>query len=482
MSARTSQNAGEICSLEKAKALGIYDTERDRFYTGLENMRTYSPTNPNDYRRSEALCRTTNDGSYAYPLCTIEHGLPYTQVPGDPSRCIAHACPPGFTSGANNQCIKPDSPIFMNKRDLCEEKPFDWYSIPYFHLGNGYRMNNGKCYKPCEGTGADMPLVLTDPVDNVDWALEFNSNQYKTDGSQCIPIQRYMNGKYGSPIDNASMYCPIAIAKRLSTTTAKLQTELKENAERNMEEIINQLPNSTLLKINSKLGQEAADVAQKTKQDLVNIKTGSRQMKIACERLATEEEVSALYGVCKDFKTRPSQLLNEWRTDNRSLEEKDLNVRRTIMEQACHEVFCNNPHLATQAGGEPLCFTIKKVADEDLKRYNENMKAAAVSSAAGSSIGSGGDGTNAIKLYNGSGVNPDTGFADSFYNKSYKTVFVFLMTMISLVMLFIIGKIIWAIAKNILTPYTACVNPGAMTGSNANIFQKARALFARRNA
>jgi hypothetical protein len=465
----TSKSAGEICTVEKAKELGVYDTTQDRFYRGLEDMRTYTSANPNDYKRKEALCRINSDGDYAFPLCPIQHGFAFTQMNGDPSRCVTHACPPTFTEGSNYQCLKPDSPIFIPKKSACEEKSYDWYTIPYYHLGNGYRRSaDGKCFRPCSGVNADVPLVKIDPVDKNEWVLEFTTNTTKTDGSLCTSIKDYMNGKYGSTVDDASQYCPVAVAKRLSVTTEKLQESLKEEAERNLESVVQQLPRSAVLKINSQLAAEAVNVAATTKNDLKNLKTGSRQMKIACERMITPEEVGELYPICKDLKTQPSQIINGWKSDDSSLTTEDIRVRRTIMEQACHEVFCNNPHYATQAGGEPICFDVKKVGDADLKRYNERQNASIISSTASSlSLGEG-DVGNKITARSGTGSSPDTGFVNDFSKKIYKTVFLTFLTITSLFMFFLIIRIIMAIVKQVFMPYETCSAPAGRANLPGN--------------
>lgn len=72
------KTAGEICTEAKAILLGLYNKAQKTYVSGLEDMRTYSAANPNDYRKHEALCRPSGDRTYAYPLHPIQYGFAFT--------------------------------------------------------------------------------------------------------------------------------------------------------------------------------------------------------------------------------------------------------------------------------------------------------------------------------------------------------------------------------------------------------------------
>lgn len=428
--------AGEICTEAKAIELGLYNEAQGTYVSGLEDMRTYSAANPNDYRKREALCRPTNDGAYAYPLCPIQHGFAFSQVAGDPSRCTVEACPPGFIPGSNQTCLKPTNSILKDKTGICDEKPTDWYSVPYYQLGNGFRNIGGKCYKPCEGPTVEVPLVNTDPVDGQNWGVVFTDPSIPVDGSRCVNIQNYMGEKYNAKNDRETKYCPAAVIKRLSVSAEELQKELQETAASELESVIDQVPASMRVRMNSLLSGEANTIAAETKRNLTNVKPISRSMQIACNRAVDPNEMVKLYATCKDLKDRPGTILQTWRGDDSSLTPEVIRIRRTVMEQACHEVFCNQPANAVGAGGQPVCFKdIKQVSQKELDLHNGQANYVAEKVAIP-------NGNNGKTITTANGKSPDDRFV-SFFPKNYiKSILTFMTLILSMVGLFIIYKII----------------------------------------
>jgi hypothetical protein len=427
--------AGEICTEAKAKELGLYNEKQNTYVAGLEDMRTYSAANPNDYKKTEALCRPSSDGAFAYPLCPIQHGFAFSQVPGDPSRCTVGKCPPGFTPGPNQTCLKPTNSILKDKNGICDEKASDWYSIPYYQLGNGFRKVGNQCYKPCKGATVEVPLVDKDPVDNEAWDVVFSDDAIKTDGSRCVNINDYMGGKYKAPNDLKTVYCPAAVIKRLSVSAEGLQKEMQAAAADSLADVMDQLPSSMRIRMNSVLSSEANVLSAETKKDLENIRPFSRQMKIACDRAVEPEKIAELYTTCKDLKERPGTILQQWRTDNSSLTPNMINTRRTVMEQACHNVFCNNPQNASMAGGQPVCFTVKTASQKDLDIHNGNAKYEADRLEATAT----GD---APRITSADGKLPESGFVDSYGNKYIKTILTFMTIVLTFIGLVLIFKII----------------------------------------
>lgn len=419
-------SAGEICTNAKAKELGLLD---------LQAIRTYSDTNPNDYTKTEALCRISDNRAQAYPICALEHGFAFTQVPGDASRCTTPLCPPGFTMGTNRQCYKPTSSILKDKTKICDEKAYDWYTIPYYQLGNAYRQgSDGKCYEPCKN--AFVPLVTEDPVDKAKWDVTFSDDTIKTDGSRCVSVGDYFNGKYAGVKDRGNDYCPMAVIRRLASSTEELKAELKENAKGNMELLEDQLPTSTRVRVNSKIAGEAVRVAMDTKLNLKNVQTGSPEMKIACGRMVDDEEIGKLYGICKTLKETPSKFYSQWRADNENAPDTVLATRRAVMEQACHEVFCNQRENAMIANGEPICFTLRKATEDELKEHNNTAEYQR--KRVGDALM--GDGTGEYR--SPTGKLRDTPNTDGFVAKLIKIVSGFLLVIIIVVAIIMLGKLI----------------------------------------
>lgn len=416
-------SAGEVCTEAKAKELGLLD---------LGAIRTYSETDTGDYTKTEALCRISDNRSQAYPMCALEHGFAFAQVPGDASRCVTPTCPPGFTAGSNQQCFKPSSSILKDKTKICDEKAYDWYTVPYYHLGNGFRKgSDGKCYEPCRG--GYVPLVTEDPVDKEKWGVEFTDDTIPIDGSRCVNIDDYFNNKYGSKADVGMEHCPIAVIRRLAASTEGLKEELKANAQENMELLEDQLPSRTRVRANSILAGEATRVALETKKNLKNILPGSTPMKIACGRMVDDGEFGNLHGICKSLKETPSKFFGAWRTDAVGVPDSVLATRRTVMEQACHEVFCNNPENAMIAGGESICFTPRKVSQAELDEHNSTVEWQNKKLNAFADGGSGTYTTPNGKLRD----SPDTG---GFVQKSIKIVLSIFLTLVMLVTLLMLAR------------------------------------------
>jgi hypothetical protein len=446
-------SAGEICTIQKAKDLGLYNVNEEAFIPGLENMRTYTSANPNDYKKDEALCRISGDGAFAYPLCPIQQGFAFTHVPGDPSRCRTASCPTGFALGPGQTCVKPIHTMFKERASQCEERPTDWYSIPYYHLGNGYtRGPDGKCYEPCMGSNNEVPLVGEDPVDKVAWGVDFTDATVSANGTRCTALDGYFGGKY----KGTDAYCPTAVIKRLATGYSNIQVEMKDGAMENMGDLYDRLPSSMKVKINSSISADAVAVGSKLKTDLANIKRPTRAVKIACERAVEPDEMSKLYATCVDLKNRPGVLSQQWRMEDSGITDTMIKTRRIVMEQACHEVFCNNPHNASGVGGQPVCFSVKKASDEDLKEHNERTRTVAAVSGGDKNTGIG------TEAANGSPMNDE--FVRRFGSKYIKIIMgflAFILTIIGLFVIYRIGVLIfgWNTANleaksNALTPQT----------------------------
>jgi hypothetical protein len=430
---------GEICSIDQALKLGLYDIETEAYLStstvDLSDTRTYRTDEATDYQKKKAFCRQYKNESISYPLCPLVGGIPYTQAPGDPSRCIPAKCPPGFKQNPNDitECIKPTDYMYANRSQECGEKPYDWYSIPNYHLGNRYSKIGNACYRPCEiGT---VPLVRTDPVDGTEWNIaSSDSNIY---GHKCTPKTNYMNAKYS----NDNEFCPIAVIKRLSTLPSTLQSELQQKTN----EMVANIPNRSSVRqqINSKFARDATNIATSCHLALDNVKSGSKQFQVACEKMVTSDEIVDTYSICKNLKYHPNKIIGGWRTEMGN-DDEDINIKRAVMEQACHEVFCNKPENAMEAGEQPLCFKIKKV---DTTAYNNKWSGSSIPSPSSTSTPSAPecekDPSTGLcinravgKVTNSTVQAPGTQFATDFVNRSEKIFIISVMTLASLLLFY----------------------------------------------
>lgn len=364
---------GEVCSIDQALRLGLYDMEKNTYTSNIDlkidlsDTRTFNPSEYMDYSKKKAFCRQYENETVSFPLCPLVGGVPYTQVPGDPSRCMPAKCPPGFVQNPSDitECKKPTDYMYANKSKECGEKQYDWYTIPNYHLGNRYKKLGDACFRPCDGD--NVPLVQKDPTDNEEWNIELGDSVLP--GQKCTTKSSYMNGKYSSDTN----YCPIAVIKRLSTTPSVLQKELQEQINDMALNISNR--SSVKQRINTKLGRDASMVATSCHLRLDNVKSGTKQFQIACEKMATADEIQQTYEICKNLKYHPNKITSAWRTELQN-DDEDIRVKRAVLEQACHEVFCKKPENAMEIGEQALCF--KPPGFVDTNAYNMKHSADAV--------------------------------------------------------------------------------------------------------
>lgn len=421
---------GEICSIDQAMRLGLYDYSSKKYVDGMEDTRNYSRDNPEDYKRRKTICKQTTNEDIAYPLCPVEMGLGFTQMKGDPSRCVTYDCPPGFTDIGENRCKKPDNPMIIDKTRECGEKMYDWYSIRNYHLGNKYQKLNEKCMRPCPVNS--LPLKKTDPVDNTEWDITLTNPE----GTKCVPKANYMNGKYAQDQD----FCPIAVVKKLGTTPDILYNEMMENAQ----EILAKIPNRTKAArdIQRKLAETSVEVAMGNHRELEQVKSGSTQFQIACEKMVTTDELSQAYEICRNIKYTPGKITSAWRSELMN-NDADVKVKKNVLENACHEVFCNKKENAMELGEQPLCFVnLKK---EDTTAYNQKYAGAYVDPSIPKPLKDNKITTPSIPqivIQDAKGVPPSTSFMSDFINQLNDTVRYTILAVFSIAMILIIIRLI----------------------------------------
>jgi|688.fasta_scaffold00834_45 hypothetical protein len=150
---------GEICTIETAKEYGIFG--KNSVFNAVipksekDKIDIYK-TNVIDVNSDYSLC-SVNDES-AYKNCVLSTKNPWKSMNISREFCrLAEdiTLPSILTYNASTQKIdKPDKiPLSLDTSVLCQERWYDWFIIPDWHFGNGYRPigegENKKCYKPC---------------------------------------------------------------------------------------------------------------------------------------------------------------------------------------------------------------------------------------------------------------------------------------------------------------------------------------------
>lgn len=345
------QNPTELCTISRAKQLGIYSGDQTAYKVAAsgdnyDDLRTYNSDLDNQQSRTKTLCKDSLDGTASYRNCVDQYGAGFVRKPGDTNgyKCSVYDCPPGFIK-QGSICKKPLADAEIDKRARCDERWYDWFVTPNYHLGNGvYSSNIGECYAPCPEY--QVPAYAVDPVDQS--SLDFVSTE---DLKRCIPRDTYFYGKYKVGSD----YCPLAWIHRLNATKESLSKELTQlysgfsSSNMTTTAFVNYANNPNSI-------QKNADyVVKQCNSYYDNIGTPTDTMQNACNQLNTVERVKQAYNWCAELNE------NEDEYRQRIIRESgdSIHIDRKIgmMKQACNSVFCNENDTALgYIGEDQICF------------------------------------------------------------------------------------------------------------------------------
>jgi len=220
--------SGEICTIQTAKEYGIFgknsyfnsllpSDEADKTDILMDNI----PTKGSEY----SLCSVKNNK--AFQNCVLTTKNPWKTLNASETSCMIATdikFPELLKFNKDTKLIeKPKGiSIFKNKSDYCQEKWYDWFSIPDYHFGNAYiaygidstgnptKPYDGKgefkCYKPCK-----MGYIPT----------KQNGGLFSTPGpvnDRCIAKDKYDLGFYASSF----YYLPVPLIVLLGSTKTTL--------------------------------------------------------------------------------------------------------------------------------------------------------------------------------------------------------------------------------------------------------------------
>ena len=343
-------SAGEVCSISVAKQLGIFNP--DTYYTPtfrtLKTMNDHVDSIQN--RNQFALCAANAATKTATPSCYLlpTAGVGFTTKQGF-DKCIAAECPPGFTEDPINPrlCKKPlrVKTVLLNTRN--DERWYDWYSIPNYHLGNKYATSSNIHYKPCGPY--EVPNFAKDPADGEtkDW-----SSVDKID--ECISKSIYFGGKY----ENTSDYCPMATIKRIGSAKEELENDyadllnkefLNDSEKQHIQRLYNEFKNTYT----------------------AETRAPTQQMADACETVESPERLQQAYRVCEQLIKNEPSFMNKFKEES----ETELNMRKYVTKFNCHQLFCpsvNDRDPARKIGKGGICFDS---LGTDTSKVNEAVNA-----------------------------------------------------------------------------------------------------------
>jgi hypothetical protein len=245
--------------------------------------------------------------------------------------------------------MKPLADAEVSKQYRCDERWYDWFSIPNYHLGNGYVNpdpdNPGTCYTPCQA--GTIPAYQTDPVDGQN--LHFISNEDNT--GQCVSRADYFGGKYSSGSD----YCPLSWIYILNSTSTSLKDLVNTNNNNFANsEIAKDVLTSAFSGNQNKSQIYANNIHKSLPIELNNIALPLQAMQAACNRIETPERVLPAYNMCSNLMINEKKIYENF---TKSMPTDMAKNKVTMMKQACNAVFCNLRDPANDLiNKNPLCF------------------------------------------------------------------------------------------------------------------------------
>jgi hypothetical protein len=375
-------SAGEYCTMAVAKKYGILDADTYKknddkapFNNLYKDLKSFNSAVDASDGRTKSLCKETMDGKEAYPHCSLMLGPGYKKVgtadPNAPFKCEVYDCPPGFTRHGD-YCNK--EPLFedarIDKRARCDERWYDWFLIPNYHLGNKfYEEKVGRCYAPCPVR--HVPAFSIDPVDGARFDLTSDDKLDK-----CVPRDLYFAGKYADGTD----YCPLSWILRVyasNPTNAKALIHARRKKVEEMYSNTNDPSKNRLTKQfrdilrmdGDAINKEATYLSNQVKDYLDNVDPPKGPMLQACSTLNTKEHLQMAYNVCKDLEEQGTLQLSSNASRNAN--------QNVVLKQSCNAVFCNeNDDGLDIIGRDPICFQkTKRLSDDDLAEEEQEAPA-----------------------------------------------------------------------------------------------------------
>lgn len=334
---------GEVCTLSVGSTLGVMDpVNYFKNNTGYEDVMTYNSEKDESENRSSQICSYTSNANFAYASCSVQGGVGFTRKLSDPSQCVTFSCPPGF-EGSGSTCKKPLEDFAISKLARCDERWYDWFMVPNYHLGNKYfTPKPGQCYKPCPEYY--VPQYSTDPVDETGAGPNMKERL-----DRCVARNDYMSGKY----EKGSDYCPIAWIHRLTAFPTTVRQDyllkLQEYAESKRSD---GTMNDYYVKLRDTANVESDVIAREAGSLLENITALSDTQVEACRGLNNPERLTKAYDICARLSEDDT-----WYTDKLETELGDPEVKRVaktkMLKQACNAIFCSPTDNSNEEIGKP---------------------------------------------------------------------------------------------------------------------------------
>ena len=348
---------GEVCSVETAKRLGIFDA-RAYLVQGYADTRVWRTGDKADAAKPRRLCTQDARATTGTAAC-VALGAGWAPLTNAPGKCIAAACPAdGFVApktATATTCVKKPTAAADRQADRCDAQADDWFMLRNHHLGNAFVKGGDadkRCLAPCPLSY--MPNFATDPVDG-----EKLGRSKLDDPSRCVAKYEYAGGKY----ENDDDYCPVAWIERLTLTPAAAEARLAARVPKTFTDAASKRVRAQMT---DKLRRDAAAMVRVAHANLENVNAApSDAAQRACRQQATPERLKTAYESCAAL-AKPG---GEDAYVSKVVDELGYSARHAqdmaaVLKQACVQTFCdssNGTDTAALMGKPPVCMPAPRV-------------------------------------------------------------------------------------------------------------------------
>ncbi len=350
---------GEVCTLDIAQRLGVHDAATYfKSTAGYDEVKTYNDVvDKKGEDKTKSLCSYTSNATKDYKSCSLEHGVGFVRRISDKSKCMTFECPTGFESNGMH-CKKPLEDYVISKVSHCDERWYDWFMTPNYHLGNKYYSpKTGQCYKPCPAYS--VPQYAQDPVDDGRAGLNIEERL-----DRCVARNEYMSGKYA----NGSDFCPIAWVYRLSSTPDVMRQSILTELEKSKEEYGKDNMNTKYTELENDANSTSETstpytLSQQSQYILESLTVPTETMAQACRTLHTKDRLTYAYNACSNLSEDDTQYADQLATtlnDSPAVVATKINMYK----QSCNALFCNSTDRVNEEIGQPeICMKVSGSTD-----------------------------------------------------------------------------------------------------------------------
>jgi hypothetical protein len=365
---------GEVCTIDTAKAYGLFG--KDKYFNDLMSLEDVEQTdifltdrNSGEYQYS--LCEKL-DNDKIYQNCSMTTGNPWKTLDSTNNYCMIpletlenSLLPHGLKLVEGTKTIqKPaEVPIAQPKKTFCQEKWYDWFSIPDYHHGNVFgaettntsNIDLPKCYTPCKVGFVPHPINKTSCVrkQDLDGGIYANSFHYLP-----IPLIILLGS---TKEDILLMYKQNVMKTRAKTDKISLDIDILGDLLNNKN-----TQNKIFVDVKNDLNYNIAQLLS-LPFDETNINAPSDEKH---QRMFDVEKIEIAYNIAKRFhdmlRDENQEIFNNYKKqlcliNGLNMEDNKLFKQLLVLKKACNVVFDNR----TVYSSDMILYTLNKHRGEN---------------------------------------------------------------------------------------------------------------------